>query len=344
TAPASRMGVLRAAASIGSAQRVGFIATQGTPDGTGDNQLAGLDYQYRSTSFLGARTLEAYAWAQHARDGLQGTGGARGASLRYPNIGLTGQLDWYDIDAAFRPALGYVRETGVRIVDATIGWRQLDEHGANTLSSIHLGTRRRHDGTEQSQYTGVSVEWFNPRGDYVMPEAYAEREVLAAPFEPLPGARVAAGDHRYGYALISAGTTPARAWSGEASVRAGGFYDGALAEQTLKLAWRPSAHWSVVTALAQQQLRTAAGSFTARTGSVRLEHAASTRSAQSLTVQHDNVSQKTLAGFRSRWRMTRDQELRVALDHTTSGRQERTGGRPASDFRATVSMSWAIGR
>lgn len=338
-ATAARMGVVRGAVGLGQAQRLGLIATQGTADGLGDNRLAGLDYQFRSTGVLDGRTLEAYAWTQRSRDSALGAGDAHGASLRFPNLGLTGQLDWTTIDAAFRPALGYVRETGVRLVDASLGWWHRTTEAANLIPSLLVGARKRHDASERSRYAGFNVEWSNDRGDYVVPEWRSEHEVLAAALEPLPGARVAAGEHRFSHALLSAGLAPSREWSAEATLRGGGYYGGNLSEQTVKIAWRPTAHWSVSTGLARQRLRSAGGAFTARTASLRLDHAASTRSAQSLVVQHDNVSRQTLVGLRSRWSVALGQELRLALDHARPGPPART-----SDYRATVAMSWSFER
>lgn len=339
TSARARMGVVRGAVGVGGTQRLGIIATQGSPDGVDDNHVAGFDYQYRSTDILDGRTLEAYAWTQHSGDARLGSGDARGASLRFPNVGLTGQADWYTIDAAFRPALGYVQETGIQRADVSIGWRHRTAEGADLIPGLFGGTRKRFDDSERSSYTGLNVELANARGDYLIPEVVSEREVLATAFEPLPGAQIAAGEHRFDYARLSLGLASSREWSGEVTLRSGGYYDGELSEQTLELAWRPNAHWSFAAGAARQRLRTGEGAFTARTASLRLDHAASTRSAQSLVIQHDNVSRQTTAGFRSRWLIARGHELKMAFDHARSGQTES-----APDYRATVVMTWNFER
>lgn len=332
---AARMGVVRAAAGIGRSQRVGFIATQGTPDGVGDNHLRGVDYQFRSTGLPGDRTLEAYAWTLRSDDSAAGAGDAHGASVSLPNVGLTGGLDAYWIDQDFRPALGYVQETGIRRIDGSVGWWRRDAAGNSVIPSVTGGLRQRHDGAERSHYAGAGIEFFNALDDYVLPEVKVERERLAAPFEPLPGVRVAAGDHRYAYALLSAGSSAAREWSGEVALREGGYYDGRLAEQSITAAWRPGIHWSVAASVARQRLRTHGNAFTARVTSLRLEHAWSTRSAQSLVVQHDNVSDETLLGWRSRFEWRPGRELRVAFDRTD-------GRRPRADHGFTAVLAWTF--
>jgi hypothetical protein len=323
---------------------VGLIATQGTPDGVGTNRLQGLDYQYRSTRVLGERTLEAYAWAQRSDDAAQGSGGAHGARVRYPNAGLTGEIDWYDIDASFHPALGYVRETGVRIANASIGWRHQGIDGGGLISSTHLGGRKRHDGSERGRYAGMSLEAFNARGDYLLPELYVEDDRLSAAYEPLPGVVVDAGDHHFGYGLVSMGTSASRAWSGEATVRAGGFYSGQLNEQSLHLTWRPDPRWRMSPGWVRQELAVGQRRFTARTLSLRLEYTPSTRSAQSLTLQHDNVSRQTLLGLRAQWEVARGQELQLAVDHAAFGATAMAAQRTPSDYHVTASMRWTFDR
>ena len=343
-APVARMGVARAAIGLGESQRLGMIATQGTPDGLGRNQLAGMDYQFRSTRFLGERTLEVYAWTQRSQDEAAGNGAAHGGSVRFPNVGLTGQFDWYDIDTAFRPALGYVRETGVRIADASLGWRHQGAGGDSLVASGHAGGRSRRDGTERGRYAGLSMEWESSQGSYLAPELYVEQETVGTPFEPLPGVQIRSGEHRYGYAWLYMGTSSSRALSGEVWLRAGGYYDGSLNEQTFKLVWRPSPLWSVNPVLNRQDLKAGNSSFTARTVSLKLEHTPSTRSAQSLTIQHDNVSRQTLLGLRARWEIARGQDVRLAIDRASSPDDATATSRPLNDYRVTASISWAFGR
>lgn len=340
----ARMGVARAAMGLGASQRLGLIATQGTPDGRGRNRLEGLDYQYRSTSFMDDRTLEAYAWVQRSQDDAEGAGTAQGGSLRFPNVGLTGQIDGYDIDESFAPALGYVRETGVRAFDAKLGWHHLGARGDSLITTSHAGRRSRHDGTGQAGYTGLSVEWVNAQGDYLLPEFYVEKETLAAPFEPLPGVLIRSGDHRFAYGWFLVGTSPSRAVSGELWLRAGGYYDGHLNEQTFKLVWRPGPTWTVRPVLTRQSLQAGHRSFTARIMTLRLERTPTTRSAQSLTLQHDNVSRQMLLGLRARWELARGHEMRVAFDRASAPDEAGTGTRRGSDYRLTAAMQWTWDR
>jgi len=188
------------------------------------------------------------------------------------------------------------------------------------------------------------MEWESSQGSYLAPELYVEQETVGTPFEPLPGVQIRSGEHRYGYAWLYMGTSSSRALSGEVWLRAGGYYDGSLNEQTFKLVWRPSPLWSVNPVLNRQDLKAGNSSFTARTVSLKLEHTPSTRSAQSLTIQHDNVSRQTLLGLRARWEIARGQDVRLAIDRASSPNDATATSRPLNDYRVTASISWAFGR
>ncbi len=335
----ARMGVVRAATAVGAAQRVGMIATQGRPDGEDGSRLVGADYQFLSTDVFDGRTLEAYAWTQRSTNAGLGSGAAHGASLQFPNVGLTGAVLWQHIDEAFWPALGFVREAGVRRAEAELGWWHRTDDGGDLIPRIYAGGRERLDGSEDSGYLGTGVEAKNARGDFLVAELFAERERVAAPFELLPGVQVRAGDHHYRYAALALGLAASHELSGELGLQAGGFYDGSLRELELKLAWRPSAHWTLSGGYNHQAVRLGGGRFDAKAASLRLDHASDTRSAQSLVVQRDNVSGQTVVGLRARWAWAPGREWRLAYDRLHPVREAAEIG-----SRLTLALVWALER
>jgi hypothetical protein len=334
----ARMGVLRAASALGHTQRVGLIATEGHPDGRAGSRLAGLDYQFRSTELPGGRTLEAYAWALRSHDAALGSGAAHGVRLDFPNTGLTGALMAERIGERFLPAMGYVRETGVDRLEAELGWWHRTEGGEDWTPRVFFGRRQRHDGREDSGYLGTGIEWVNARDDFAYLEHFREHERVAEAFELLPGLVVPAGRHGHGFTVLGAGLAASHEWSGEVELEDGSFFDGRLRIASAKIAWRPSMHWTLLGSLEHQAVRAGGDSFVVKAASLRLDHAADTRNAQSLVVQHDNVSGQTAWGLRARWAVAANQELRLAID--------RLSPVPAADqeLRATLAWVWALER
>jgi Domain of unknown function (DUF5916) len=328
----ARMGVLRAATALGPSQRVGLIATEGHPDGRSGSRLAGLDYQFRSTALPGDRTLEAYAWALQSHDAELGTGEAQGVRLNFPNVGLTGEFMAERVGERFEPALGYVREAGVDRLEGNLGWWFRDEQGTSWIPRLFTGKRHRHDGREDSGFVGLGLEWTNARDDFVYLERFAERERVAEAFELLPGVVVPVGRHAWHFTTFGAGLSASHVLSGEVSLEDGGYFDGHLTAATAKLAWRPSMHWTLTGIWQQQAVSAGGGRAVAKAVSLRIDHAADTRSAQSLVVQHDNVSGQTAWGLRARWALAADQELRLALD--------RLAPVAAGEVESTLTLAW----
>ncbi|MDZ7855850.1 carbohydrate binding family 9 domain-containing protein [Sphaerotilus sp.] len=319
---AARVGVLRAATSLGQAHRVGAIATQGHPDGLRGSSLSGLDYQFRSNDVGDGRSLNAFVWALQSRNAAIGSGQAVGASYSFPNLGFFSDASWQRIDANFEPALGFVSETGVERGSGAVGWWHKSDDGGDRVARVEWSARRRLDGSERSGLLSPVWKWGNAAGDYLRPQISFEQDRLSGPYALLPGLTLAAGEHRSHYALLMAGTSPAREWSVDGYLRSGGFYGGQRHDLEATVNWKPSPHWGWtlggtvndihLPARADQGI--AGGHFTVRNLSLRLDHASSTLSSQSLLLQHDNVSDQWGLSLRARWTLAPGRDLLLALD------------------------------
>jgi hypothetical protein len=319
---AARVGVLRATTSLGQAHRVGAIATQGHPDGLRGSSLAGLDYQFRSNDVAGGRSLSAFAWALQSRNAVGGNGQAMGASYAFPNLGFFSEASWQRIDANFEPALGFVSETGVSRGSGAVGWWGRTDDGGDRVARLEWNARRRHDGSERSWLLSPVWKWGNAAGDYLRPQISVEQDRLSTAYALLPGLTLPAGEHRFHYALVMAGTSPAREWSVDGYVRSGGYYGGQRHDLEATVNWKPSPHWGWTLGGTVNDIRLpdradqgiARGHFTVRNLSLRLDHASSTLNSQSLVLQHDNVSGQWGLSLRARWTLAPGRELLLALD------------------------------
>jgi hypothetical protein len=334
---APRALVMRASLPIGEQQHVGVIGTRGNPEGTGgvqSSRLDGIDHRWRSDAVFGDRVAESWLWSMRSRNDGLGAGSAHGLQLAYPNLGWNGTLAYKRIDERFLPALGFLEEAGIEDVGVEWGWWHRRADGGELRPRLYAGRRQRLDGSERSHYLGPALEWSNAVGDTVIGEAYVERERIAQDFEPLPGLSVAAGSYRFASAAATVETSAARALSMSLYGRIGGWYAGRLAEQSVEVSWRPSAHWAVAGAVSRQSARISGARFTARTVELSLEHAASTHSAQSVVLQYDNISRRTLAALRARWEIAPGTEWRVSIDRAWPVRE-------ADERRSVASIVFA---
>lgn len=329
-----RVSVLRVARLVGTAHRAGIIATSGNPEGTPGSSLIGADYHFRTTVLDGERDLDTFAWVLESRNKGLGVGQAQGASVQFQGVGPWLAANWRRVDERFRPALGYLRESGVTNLSGEAGYETRLAKGGTVLSRLFFARRERHDGSEDSGYLGPNLQYDSPTGDQFGVEVLQETERLAAPFELLPGIIIAEGDWRWKYVGAYARTSPTRVWSGKVFVRRGGYFQGTLAEQDIELSYRPNSAWAISTALNRYDVEVPGARYIARTVSARLEHASSVRAQQIVLIQYDSVSSVTSIGARMRWDVGFGRDVLFELDRND------VPNTPQPEFRVAVRMRW----
>ncbi|MBM3884078.1 MAG: carbohydrate binding family 9 domain-containing protein, partial [Verrucomicrobia bacterium] len=89
---------------------IGALATVGDPNAEANNVMAGPDFNFRTSQFLGRRTLQGHLFAlgSWSEPRAVEAGYAYGLNLRYPNDPWEVQVEYMEIDEGFHPALGYV--------------------------------------------------------------------------------------------------------------------------------------------------------------------------------------------------------------------------------------------
>lgn len=339
---AADVAVVRVAQPLASHSRIGAIATHGNPDGTAGSSLWGLDYQYRETDWLGDKTLEAYTWLQQSTNDGPGTGQAVGASVSYPNIGLTGEASVQRIDASFDPALGYLAEAGVERGEGSVGWWHRTGAGDDIIPAVDWSVRHTLDGSERSSLLNPEIAFTNAAGDTVMIETATEYDVLAQGYAPVPEVWVESGTYRWNYLYGLVETSPSRPVSGWFEVRDGGYYDGHRNDQGLGVSWKPSPRWGWETTLSRSAIDLSSGNFTVHTATLEVDYTPSTRLLQSLLLQWDNVSESLGVSARLRWFWSPGSELILALDRVGyTGDQRHV---EPQQTRATLKWVWNFER
>jgi hypothetical protein len=344
---AAEVAVLRLAKPLNSRNRIGMMATQGNSQGTGGSSVRGVDYQYLDSNWTppggeGGKTLEANAWMLESRNTGLDSGRAWGASINYPNVGLNGRAELQRIGEDFNPALGYLAEAGVTRGEGNLGWWHRTAGGDNIFPGMDWNFRRKRDGSESSLLLNPEIEYSTGAGDVVLGEMFYERDRLAAAYEPVPGVVVAPGSYSWNYLFGYAETSPSRPVSAQAELRSGGYYNGNRNDQNLYVSWKPSQYWGWRVGVNRNAIRLPSGRFTVRMATLRLDHTPTTRMAESLLLQWDNVSQELGVSARMRWWWAADRELIFSLDRLgyTGERREVL----PNETRAMLKLVWNLER
>jgi hypothetical protein len=324
--PATTLSVARAKMNLTRQTSLGVIATDGDPLRYADSRLLGFDARYRAEQFLGRSDIvDLGVWTQTTEAENAGNGSAFGLFIDYPNPGWTGNASFEHIDRDFRPALGFVDETGIRQGGGELGYWNITDAGADIIPQFDWNLRTDTDGGFRASTLNPEVYLENAAGDYFFPELYVEREKLIDDFEILPGLVIPAGNYRYENVYFGFGSSFDRALAFEAFVSCCEFYDGARRDIGLDLFWRPSAHFGLALGAELNDLDLPGGSFLVQTLSLGLDWRPFRAFSLNNIVQYDNVSERIGLNSRLRYNFASGRDLFIVLNHDAGGRASASG-------------------
>ncbi len=103
---------------------VGFFATRGNPDGTGDNSMVGADMRLATSTFRGDKNLSLALWVARSDDGAHGrSDGAFGAQLDFPNDLWDVSVNFKHFGDAFVPAMGFLPRAAINKLNTGIAFQ-----------------------------------------------------------------------------------------------------------------------------------------------------------------------------------------------------------------------------
>jgi hypothetical protein len=317
--PEKNLFVTRISKNIGEQSTVGGIFTSGNPESTDSSRTFGLDYNYRTSSFLGDKNLTASIWGlQTQTEAVTGGEQAWGASLSSPNDTWDWRVAFKDIGENFDPALGFVPRRGIRTYDASVGYAPRLN---GTIRQLFFGIEAqvvtdREDHVESAalELRPLGLIW--DAGDELRFELVPTYESLDAPFEIMDGVTIAQDDYsflRYRMEFESALKRPV---SGSLAVEAGDFFDGQRTDVETSLEWRASRHFTGSIGYEQSRVDLPAGDFTTHLGRVRADIAFTPELTWSNFVQFDNESDSLGINSRWRWTVRPGQDLFLVFDES----------------------------
>jgi hypothetical protein len=332
----------RVTRNVLSQSALGVIFTHGDPSSNLDNTLFGIDFRYRNTE-LGRNTLEGEAWYQQSdTDGLHGADAAWGLRLGMPNSNRWfGEAGVRELQANFRPALGFANQTGIREYSVLLGYRHRPaESWVRALTGESFYRRvDRLDGpidTEELNF-GAYVE--NHTGDESGVKVLHFREGLIVPFEIYPGVVVAAGEYRWQRWGFDVSTGPQRKLGANFVFRDGAYYDGERLHLEGALRWAPSKHFVARARFDYNAIDLPHGDFITRLFSANTEVVFSNTLAWISLLQYDNVTHNFGIHSRVHWIPRAGREMFFVINHNLV---EESEGFRSTSSDITVKASYTI--
>jgi hypothetical protein len=201
----------------------------------------------------------------------------------------------------FDPGIGFVRRRAIRESYATLGVHS--RPGIRQVLEVNPWVEATYTTDLQGQLesrdnqAGLGFD-FADRSSLNI--TYNQRfERLASPFQVNAATSIPVGDYQFGEGSLSYSSSQGRAFSTNAGVSGGGFYDGSRLTLTGGVRWQPDYH-VVLDLDANHNAVTAQGnSFSADLYSVRVQYALSTTLNFSAFVQYNTAVDEVVSNVRA---------------------------------------------
>jgi hypothetical protein len=282
---------------------IGAIVTNGNPEGTGANNLLGVDARLATSKFHGDKNVSLDLFAERTDDQALGTDYAAGFGVSYPNDRWDLYLNWKQIGDNFQPALGFVPRVGIRTTNARIAFQPRPQRWGIRQFFFEFEPEYITNLANRLENWRVFMAPFNMRtesGEHLEWNLIPEFEHLDVPFEIYPGVILPPGSYQWHRYRTEANTATKRRWVIDFAYWWGGFYDGMRRQTTLGVTVKPNAHLSLAVSADRNDITLLEGRFHTEVLTARADYNFTPNVSWQNLQQYDNESR--LLGFQSRFR------------------------------------------
>ena len=336
------LAVARATVNVLGESQVGMIYTNGDPLTNDDNSLIGADFTYRTSKFFGSNNVfeTNFFLQKSSTTGISDNQGSIGGSVRYPNDKLSINLFIEIMDENYKPALGFVNETGVREFIIFSRYRVRPVKFDSIDYKIDARYRENLDGeVVRSRFNFPDFRITNKAKDYIDVSGQFQREQLFEPFEIVDGVIIPVGDYKFQKVEVRVRTARERELSGNFTLTAGEFYDGERLELRSEIVWKPSPLFNTSFLYEYNNVDLPVGDFDTHVVQLNLNFNFSPKLYWNITNQYDNVSDSFGINSRIRWNVRPGNDIYLVFNQEV----DTFGGRwHPSKRQLNTKINWTL--
>ena len=296
---------------------IGAIVTNGNPDGTGTNNLTGVDARLATSRFHGDKNASVDLFAQRTDDQSLGRDYAAGFGVSYPNDRWDLFLNWKQIGDRFQPALGFVPRVGIRTTNARIAFQPRPKRWGIRQFFFEFEPEYITNLGNRLENWRLFIAPFNLRtesGEHLEWNVIPEFEHLDAPFEIYPGVILPAASYEWHRYRTEANTATKRWWVVDLTYWWGGFYDGTRKQTGLGVTLKPNAHLAIAVRADRNDITLREGRFYTQVVTVRADYNFTPNVSWQNLQQYDNESRLLSFQSRVRWILKPGNDLFVVVN------------------------------
>ena len=296
---------------------IGAIVMNGNPDGTGTNNLTGVDARLATSRFHGDKNASLDLFAQRTDDQSLGRDYAAGFGVSYPNDRWDLFLNWKQIGDHFQPALGFVPRVGIRTTNARIAFQPRPKRWGIRQFFFEFEPEYITNLGNRLENWRLFIAPFNLRtesGEHLEWNVIPEFEHLDAPFEIYPGVILPAASYQWHRYRTEANTATKRWWVVDLTYWWGGFYDGTRKQTGLGVTLKPNAHLAIALRADRNDIALREGRFYTQVVTVRADYNFTPNVSWQNLQQYDNESRLLSFQSRVRWILKPGNDLFVVVN------------------------------
>ena len=306
---------------------IGAVATVGDPLGRPGSWLAGADFTYATSHFLGDKNFLVGAWGlATARQDLGSDASSYGVTANYPNDQWNIGLNAKRIGRDFDPSLGFVPRRSVILYNGTADNRTLLHHGPIQQLEHEFRPSLATDLAGQWESYRVftaPINWRFRSGDRVELNINPTGERLDESFEVADGVVIQPGSYQWRRYRLEFGTAQKRRLYSQITYWFGGFYGGDLKQIIWSATWNPLPLFTLELTGERDHGRLPAGAFTQTLIGNRLRINVSPDLSLSSYIQYDTDSRAVGVNSRLRWTFTPVGDLFIVYNHNLRSIEDR---------------------
>jgi len=347
--PGVNLLAARMTQNIFSQSKVGFILTNGSPNGD-RNTLLGLDFNYSTSKFLGNKNLMLAAWMAYnwneIKDGRHHGFGLRG---EYPNDLWNAEVTYAYYGESLNPGLGYMMRTSMQTFYTSISFQPRPAAGFLDKLVRQFFFQLSGDfywdlsgNLETSRLTAAPLSLKTESGERFDVEVTKNRDVLPVDFEVASGVVLPAGPYDFTNVQASFNSATHRTAALNLSYSLGQFYSGRLNETQAGLTVKLKGYADLNANVDLVRGRLPQGNFDENVYQIKADVFVSPDLGLMNYIQYDDISRLLGWSARLRWQISPGNEVFLVYDKNWEKRWDPTSRFFPLEERGVLKLSLSI--
>ena len=347
--PGNNLLAARMTQNIFAQSKIGWIFTNGSPTGE-RNSLAGVDFNYSSSKFLGDKNIMLAAWgAYNWNEREEGRHHGFGFRADYPNDLWNVQTTYAYYGEALDPGLGYMMRQGIQTAFARVAFQPRPTGGVlgRLVRQFFFDASADYywdlsGNLETSRINASPLGFRTQSGERFAFSVVANRDVLPYDFEVAEGVVLPAGSYGFTSCQLDASTASHRSIVVDAGYNFGEFYSGRYDDVNLGLTLKFKGYATLAFDTNLVRGRLPEGRFSQNVYQLKADVFLSPDLGLMNYVQFDDISNTLGWSARLRWQITPGNEIYLVYNKNWERRWDPMSRFAPLGDRGVIKISLSI--